>query len=350
MADSTTHLAQVATAQAQKEVTVNGLFDAASLATFGGRRAEACAGLVWGYYGGRVGGTLVANGTITLPASTTNYIIANRSTGTVSLADSSPNEWIDTAFMRLYKVVTGSASVTSYEDHRLGDNGVFSTRADAVSFADISDIDTSGSPSPVEGDVLAFDAANQVWRHRAPVPLVAEISPIGRHAVPVVAGSMRPSVVGGCAALASVISASDQPDLITLNFDPTTEEYAQFSVPMPKSWNEGTITFKALWSHAATTTNFGVAWGLQGVAIGNDDTIAVSYGTAQVVTDTGGTTNDLYVTSESAAITIAGSPAAEDMVFFRVYRAPANGSDTMAIDARLHAIVLFITTSAATDA
>ena len=172
----------------------------------------------------------------------------------------------------------------------------------------------------------------------------------GKHAIYVAAGSMRPSVTGGCAALAGVASAANQPDIVTLDFDTTTEEYAQFGVVMPKSWNEGTVTFKAHWSHASTTTNFGVAWKLQGVAVSDDDAIAAAFGTAVAVTDTGGTTNDLYTTAESSAITIAGTPAAEDMVFFRVFREPSNGSDTMAVDARLHGVTLYITTNADTDA
>lgn len=175
-------------------------------------------------------------------------------------------------------------------------------------------------------------------------------STIGRHAIPIMASSITPSVTGGCAALATIASAANQPDITTLNFDPTTEEYAQFSFPMPKKWDEGTITFKALWSHAATTVNFGVAWKLQAVAVSDDDAIAVAFGTAIAVTDTGGTTNDEYTTAESAAITIAGSPAAEDLVFFRVFREPSNGSDNMAIDARLHGLILYVNTDSETDA
>jgi hypothetical protein len=173
---------------------------------------------------------------------------------------------------------------------------------------------------------------------------------VGKHAIAITAGSIRPSVTGGCATLAAVASASNQPDIVTLDFDATTQEYAQFSVAMPKGWNEGTVTFKPIWSHAATTTNFGVVWDLQGVAVSNDDAIATAFGTAQTSTDTGGTTNDLYVGPESSAITIAGTPASEDVVFFRISRVTGNGSDTMAVDARLHGIVLFVTTDAATDA
>lgn len=172
----------------------------------------------------------------------------------------------------------------------------------------------------------------------------------GKQAIYIAAAGMRPSTTGGCAALAAIAGASGQPDKVTLDFDPTTQEYAQFSFVMPKKWNEGTITFVPQWSHAATTTNFGVVWDLQAVACSNDDTIAVNFGTAQLSTDTGGTTDDIYMGPESSAITVGGTPAAEDMVFFRVSRVTGNGSDTMAIDARLHGITVYVTTNADTDA
>lgn len=136
----------------------------------------------------------------------------------------------------------------------------------------------------------------------------------------------------------------------TLDFDTTTAEYAQFAIRMPKSWNEGTVTFAPVWSHASTSTNFGVVWSLAGVAISNDDAGDVAFGTVQTSTDTGGTTNDIYEGPESSAITIAGTPAANDYVMFQVARVPSNGSDTMAIDARLHGVVLFYTVDTATDA
>lgn len=136
----------------------------------------------------------------------------------------------------------------------------------------------------------------------------------------------------------------------TLDFDTTTQEFAQFEVFFPKSWNLSTVTFRALWSHASTTTNFGVVWGLAGVARSDDDAGDVAFGTAQTSTDTGGTTNDIYVSPESSAITIAGTPAVGDSVLFQINRTVADGSDTMAIDARLHGVQVFFTTNAATDA
>lgn len=172
----------------------------------------------------------------------------------------------------------------------------------------------------------------------------------GKQAICIMAAGIRPSVTGGSAALAAIASAANQPDIMTLDFDPTTQEYAQFSIAMPKKWDEGTITFVPYWSHAATTTNFGVCWSLQAVAVSNDDTILTNFGTAQTSVDTGGTTNDMYMGPESSAITVGGTPQPEDMVFFRVSRVTGDAGDTMAIDARLHAVVVFVTTNADTDA
>ena len=136
----------------------------------------------------------------------------------------------------------------------------------------------------------------------------------------------------------------------TLDFDATTKEYAQFEVWFPKSWNLGTVTFQPMWSHAATTTNFGVAWALSGVARSDDDLGDVAFGTEVSVTDTGGTTNDIYLGAESAAITVAGSPAVGDCVQFQFSRLPADAADTLAVDARLHGIRVSYTTNNTTDA
>jgi hypothetical protein len=92
-----------------------------------------------------------------------------------------------------------------------------------------------------------------------------------------------------------------------------------------------------------------VVWGIQAVALSDDDALDAAFGTAQTVTDTGGTTNDLYRSTESAAVTIGGTPAENDVVVFQVYRDAASGSDTLAIDARLHGVALFYTTNANTD-
>lgn len=137
----------------------------------------------------------------------------------------------------------------------------------------------------------------------------------------------------------------------TMDFITASEQYAQFSVAMPKSWVHGTnnINAKFFWSHPATTTNFGVVWGFAAVAFGNDDAMDAAFGTAVDISDTGGTTDDVYVTSFTTNVTIAGTPAAEDIVYFRVRRTVGHGSDDMAEDARLHGVALLLDVNATTD-
>jgi len=163
------------------------------------------------------------------------------------------------------------------------------------------------------------------------------------------AAAMRPSQTGGCAALALVASGANQPDISSLDFDTTTQEFAQFSVRFPKGWNASTVTFAPVWSHASTSTNFGVVWALQAVSIADNEAMAVAYGTEQTSTDTGGTTDKQYIGPTSAAITIAGTPAAGEVVYFRVKRNPSDGSDTLAIDARLQGVKIFYTITSLDD-
>lgn len=171
---------------------------------------------------------------------------------------------------------------------------------------------------------------------------------VGKQMLWVPAGAMLSRITNGPAQ--NVIEMATNKNMVqTLDFDATTAEYAQFELSMPTRWNLGTITFEPVWSHPSTTTNFGVVFGLQAVAISNDDTLDVAFGTAQTSTDTGGTTNDLYIGPESSAITVSGTPATGDTVKFQIYRDPSAGSDTMAVDARLHGIRLYYTTTGLVD-
>lgn len=190
-----------------------------------------------------------------------------------------------------------------------------------------------------DGDIVDGPAASLVTGARQQ----------GRETIFIPAVAMYGRTTNGAAA-GTVEMTTNKNMLKTLDFDASTQEFAQFEVWFPKSWNLGTVTFQPIWSHPSTTTNFGVVWALQGVALSDDDASDVAFGTEQTSTDTGGTTNDRYIGPESSAITIAGAPATGDCVQFQIKRNVSDGSDTLAVDARLHGIRLFFTTNAATDA
>ncbi len=149
---------------------------------------------------------------------------------------------------------------------------------------------------------------------------------------------------------AQVETTATRPDLKVFDFDASTKQYTQFTVAMPKSWNEGTITYQVYWSPSTTNTG-NCIFGLQGVACADGDTIDVAYGTAIEVTDAGiGTVEDQQVTSESSAMTVAGSPAAGEQTYFQLYRDAADGSDSFTGEARVLGVKVFFTTDAANDA
>ncbi len=147
-----------------------------------------------------------------------------------------------------------------------------------------------------------------------------------------------------------VETATNKVNLRTLDFDATTQEFAQFAVKMPKGWDEGTVKARFVWKHAATTTNFGVVWNCAGLARSDNDAADTAFGTAQQVADTGGTTNNVYITGLTPAITIGGTPAEGDTVWFQIARVPADGSDTLAIDAGLLGVEIAYTVNNLSDA
>ena len=176
----------------------------------------------------------------------------------------------------------------------------------------------------------------------------AAIKIAGKETIWVPAVAMYPATSNGCAALSQTELTAQRPEVKSLDFDASSDEYAQFAIAMPKSWDEGTITFQTYWSVTGTNTGT-VCFALQGVAVSSDDTLDVAMGTAvpNTALAASGTANDLMVNVESGAVTIGGSPAAGDEVFFNIFRDVS--ADDQSADARLIGVKLFYTTDAAND-
>ena len=176
----------------------------------------------------------------------------------------------------------------------------------------------------------------------------AAVKVAGKETIWVPAVAMYPNTTNGCAALAQV-ELSNGPEIKTLDFDKSSDESAQFAVAFPKSWNEGTVTFQAFFTADSTDTGT-VSWALAGVSCADNDTINVAFGTAVAPTAKAhsGTANDLDVTAESGAVTIAGSPSTDEEVYFQITRDVSE--DSLTADAKLLGIKIFYTTDAANAA
>ena len=173
---------------------------------------------------------------------------------------------------------------------------------------------------------------------------------IGKQTLWVPAAAMRPESSNGCSAMTDHVTTSGRPDIMGLLFDGASDEHAQFSVAFPKGWNEGTVTFRAfsaVTDAAATDGSDTVSWALQGLSVADDASIDQAYGTAVAVTEaTSGTVEDIAVSAESGAVTIA-SAAADTLTFFRVFRDVS--ADDMTEDAVLLGIQIFYTIDAGED-
>lgn len=212
------------------------------------------------------------------------------------------------------------------------------------------DYSSSGNP---QFATIELGHASDTTISRASAGIIAvegqSIAPnLGQQTIWVPAGAMTARSTNG-AAIGSVETSTNKVMLRSLDFDTTTQEFAQFAIQMPKGWNESTLICQFVWSHPATTTNFDVVWAIEAVAFANDDAADTAFGTAVQVADTGGTTNDIYISDETSALTVAGTPGAEEWVVFQVKRVPTDGSDTMAVDARLHGVKIHYTIDAAKD-
>lgn len=210
-------------------------------------------------------------------------------------------------------------------------------------YLDINGATTDSSPDMAADYVPTYDASAAATKK----VLLSKIG-AGNKTIWVPARAMTPNTTNGCNP-GSVETSTNKVMVQSCDFDTSTQEFAQFHVAMPKSWDLGTITAQFYWSHASTTTNFGVVWAMACQAVSDNDALDTAFGTAQQIADTGGTTNNLYITSATPSITVGSTPATGDDVICQVKRVPADGSDTMAIDARLMGVKVIINTSANTD-
>ena len=182
-------------------------------------------------------------------------------------------------------------------------------------------------------------------------PTVADVAikVAGKESIWVPAGAMYPSTTNGCSALTQVETTALRPDLKVLDFAAAADDFAQFTIAFPKSWNEGTITYQPFWTVTGTNTG-NVVWQLGGIAVTSDATINTAFGTLVATTALAhsGTSNDLMGSAESGAVTIAGSPSTDDVCFFQINLDTSASAQTGVV--RLVGIKLFFTTDAANDA
>ena len=174
---------------------------------------------------------------------------------------------------------------------------------------------------------------------------------IGQQTIWVPAAAMEPRVTTAPATSAAVEIGTSLIALRTMNFATDADDHAGFAIQMPKGWDEGTIIAQFVWSTDGTQTagNDGVAWFIRAGAYASSDLLTTALGTAVGITlDHSATANDVMITSETAAITVANA-SAEEWVYFEIYRDVSDAADDLDIAARLHGVKIHYTVDAGKD-
>lgn len=246
-------------------------------------------------------------------------------------------------------ITIGSTSLTFQQFTGVGQLSVTAPLVKtAPNSLSVSAATTSASGVAELADNTETAAGTDTARAVTPAGLAAAACYQGKRSIYLPAAALRPRVTNGCGTLATTTGASNQPDIDYLPFDGAAAEYAKAVIRMPTDWNASTLTAKFDWRRASGTGAANVVWGIRAVCVADNESPAANFGTGATVTDAASTTTaNFNLSSETSACTVAGTPAAGELMFLEVYRDGASGSDSLdAVDAWLSGVVLYYTTNA----
>lgn len=129
--------------------------------------------------------------------------------------------------------------------------------------------------------------------------------------------------------------------VLALRFDPATEEMAYWSGQLPhEAAAAPTFTLRLIWASVTATTTTNVVWGARISAVTPTDAdtpIEHAQAAQQTVTSANNTTEAGRAIAVSITFTNAQADGvtADDWFVVQISRVAANGSDTLAEDARL---------------
>ena len=166
-------------------------------------------------------------------------------------------------------------------------------------------------------------------------------SVIGTQDIWIPAQALKPRATNG-AALTDRTQATSNYEQSTMNFDTTTQEYAQLPpIMLPRNWNNGTIKFRLVWTCSGGSSAQTIDFDLSGYAYSNDDALTTAFSGTQNVTDIWIADNDNHTTDWSSAITIGGTPADSDLLILELTRDVT--ADNLGVDAELIGIQIELT-------
>jgi len=152
-----------------------------------------------------------------------------------------------------------------------------------------------------------------------------------QNATPVLAWSTPTTQPG----VAACVTGTNTQKLV-VDFANTTELSVQRERRLPDDWT-GALDADIWWYTTATTGS--VVWQIQTACVGNTQTGDPSFNTASTATDAAHGTTNQYNLAAITGIDATGCDAG-DVLYLRVFRDPAHGSDDLAATARLVGVEL----------
>lgn len=206
-----------------------------------------------------------------------------------------------------------------------------------------------------EGDLLlVYDLSATAQRKASMANVKTFVDTVGTYKeLWIPANRMTPSTTNG-ASLATAEYGSLYNHPVMVFAGSSADDFAEFDIVMPEAWDLGTLKFKVYWTNGHADANAGewVEFYLEAAARKNDGALNAALGTPQSVFDQHIADDDLHVTPASSALTVDGSPAAGDLVHFRLGRDydEANGGTAMDVDARVLGVLIQYRENVATAA
>lgn len=218
-------------------------------------------------------------------------------------------------------------------------------------------IDFSKLAALTSGNILAGSAGNVATSvtmsgdatiiASGALSLAASVNAKGIQDIFIPASAMWARTTTGAGGLTKVESATSLTNYHVWEFDTATAEFVQFSWVAPRNYNNSTVKATFWWTAAVGTAAQTINWTIAGVALRNDDPFTTAFGSAITTTDDLIALNDVHISSQSTAVTIAGTLQDSNFIQFQVGRDVA---DNLSGDVRLLGVVIEFTIDSAVSA
>lgn len=127
-----------------------------------------------------------------------------------------------------------------------------------------------------------------------------------------------------------------------LAFDKSSQEWVNFKVAMPSTWDRQPVKAKFYWEPRGGSNGQVVEWAIQCVGFKDGDAIDSGFGAARTVQDTRLLADGVHLSAATAGIEVAGyyGTSLNPLLNFAVRRMADNGGDTLDADANLLGVLI----------